>query len=122
MHVLRTPDERFADLPDYPFEPHHAKVAANGGSMRVLVRLAPFCGRQVQLTDRVSRFLFDGGTFRVECISASVGGAADFPHGAIRSYPGGDPVGRHRQGPAAFVHQVVMGLTERQQIVEVGGP
>ena len=24
--VLRTPDERFADLPDYPFEPRYATV------------------------------------------------------------------------------------------------
>ena len=24
--VLRTPDERFADLPDFPFEPHYAEV------------------------------------------------------------------------------------------------
>jgi len=28
--VLRTPDDRFADLPGYPFEPHHALVAADG--------------------------------------------------------------------------------------------
>ena len=27
MHTLRTPDERFADLPDYPFEPNYADVA-----------------------------------------------------------------------------------------------
>ena len=26
MHLLRTPDERFADLPDYPFSPHYATV------------------------------------------------------------------------------------------------
>ena len=26
MHLLRTPDERFADLPDYPFAPHYATV------------------------------------------------------------------------------------------------
>ena len=26
MKVLRTPDERFRDLPDYPFEPHYAEV------------------------------------------------------------------------------------------------
>lgn len=25
-HVLRTPEERFRDLPDYPFEPHYAEV------------------------------------------------------------------------------------------------
>ena len=26
MNILRTPDERFADLPDYPFAPHYATV------------------------------------------------------------------------------------------------
>src|SRR5438094_773116 len=26
MDLLRTPDERFADLPGYPFEPHYAEV------------------------------------------------------------------------------------------------
>ena len=26
MDVLRTPDERFANLPGYPFEPHYAQV------------------------------------------------------------------------------------------------
>jgi haloalkane dehalogenase len=29
--VLRTPDERFQDLPDFPFAPHYAEVAASGG-------------------------------------------------------------------------------------------
>ncbi len=32
MDLLRTPDERFASLPDYPFEPHYAEV---GGGIRV---------------------------------------------------------------------------------------
>ena len=27
MKVLRTPDERFADLPGYPFEPHYVEIA-----------------------------------------------------------------------------------------------
>ncbi len=31
MQTLRTPDERFADLPDYPFEPHYAEVTAIPG-------------------------------------------------------------------------------------------
>ncbi|MGB8859541.1 MAG: haloalkane dehalogenase [Ilumatobacteraceae bacterium] len=31
MQSLRTPDERFADLPDYPFAPHYAEVAAVPG-------------------------------------------------------------------------------------------
>lgn len=26
MHLLRTPDDRFADLPDHPFEPHHVTI------------------------------------------------------------------------------------------------
>lgn len=26
MNVLRTPDDRFGDLPDFPYEPHYAKV------------------------------------------------------------------------------------------------
>lgn len=28
MEILRTPDERFRDLPGYPFEPHYAEVGA----------------------------------------------------------------------------------------------
>lgn len=28
VDVLRTPDERFADLPDYPFDPHYVEVGA----------------------------------------------------------------------------------------------
>jgi len=27
MTVLRTPEDRFIDLPDYPFAPHYAEVA-----------------------------------------------------------------------------------------------
>ena len=30
MDVLRTPDDRFADLPDFPFEPHYVEVSARG--------------------------------------------------------------------------------------------
>ena len=26
MSVLRTPDERFANLPDFPFEPHYVEI------------------------------------------------------------------------------------------------
>ncbi len=29
MHILRTPDDRFTDLPDYPFEPHYGEVPAD---------------------------------------------------------------------------------------------
>jgi len=32
MDVLRTPDERFADLPGYPFAPHYAEVPRGDGS------------------------------------------------------------------------------------------
>ncbi len=40
MQILRTPDDRFADLPDYPFEPQYAEVPADpddrdGGTLRV---------------------------------------------------------------------------------------
>jgi len=36
MHVLRTPDERFDDLPGFPFAPHYAEVDdGEGGSLRV---------------------------------------------------------------------------------------
>jgi haloalkane dehalogenase len=32
MDVYRTPDERFADLPGYPFAPHYAEVPSGDGS------------------------------------------------------------------------------------------
>ena len=36
MEALRTPEERFADLPDYPFEPNYAEVRdGEGGVLRV---------------------------------------------------------------------------------------
>lgn len=36
MDVLRTPDERFAGLPDFPFEPHYVEVpAGDGGTLRM---------------------------------------------------------------------------------------
>ena len=36
MNVLRTPDERFADLPGYPFQPNYVPVPdGDGGSLRV---------------------------------------------------------------------------------------
>lgn len=36
MDVLRTPDERFADLPGYPFEPHYIEVSdEDGTSLRI---------------------------------------------------------------------------------------
>jgi haloalkane dehalogenase len=36
MRTLRTPDHRFADLPDYPFEAHYVDVDdQDGGTLRV---------------------------------------------------------------------------------------
>lgn len=36
MELLRTPDERFADLPDFPFAPHYVHVPdGDGGTLRV---------------------------------------------------------------------------------------
>jgi len=36
MKTLRTPDERFADLPDFPFAPHYVEVDdGDGGTLRV---------------------------------------------------------------------------------------
>ncbi len=36
MDVLRTPDERFADLPGFPFQPHYVEVpSGDGGTLRV---------------------------------------------------------------------------------------
>jgi hypothetical protein len=29
MKVLRTPDERFKDLADYPFEPHYTNIVTD---------------------------------------------------------------------------------------------
>lgn len=36
MKVLRTPDDRFADLPGFPYEPHYVTIAdGEGGELRV---------------------------------------------------------------------------------------
>jgi len=36
METLRTPDERFADLPDWPYEPHYVEVDdGEGGTLRI---------------------------------------------------------------------------------------
>jgi haloalkane dehalogenase len=36
MNILRTPDERFASLPDFPFSPHYVAIAdADGTGLRV---------------------------------------------------------------------------------------
>jgi haloalkane dehalogenase len=39
MDVLRTPDERFVDLPDYPFAPHYAEIPADPGSGATTLRV-----------------------------------------------------------------------------------
>jgi haloalkane dehalogenase len=37
MEALRTPDKRFAGLPDFPFAPHYTGVKNAGGpSLRIL--------------------------------------------------------------------------------------
>jgi haloalkane dehalogenase len=35
MENLRTPDERFQDLPDFPWESHYAEVSADGATVRM---------------------------------------------------------------------------------------
>ena len=36
MEALRTPDERFADLPDFPYQPRHVEVSdGDGGTLRL---------------------------------------------------------------------------------------
>jgi haloalkane dehalogenase len=36
MKILRTPDERFRDLPGYPFDPHYTEVPdGDGGTLRI---------------------------------------------------------------------------------------
>ncbi len=36
MDILRTPDDRFVDLPDYPFQPHYVEIPdGDGGTLRV---------------------------------------------------------------------------------------
>lgn len=36
MHTIRTPEERFVDLPDYPFAPNYAEISdQDGGTLRV---------------------------------------------------------------------------------------
>jgi haloalkane dehalogenase len=51
VNVLRTPDERFADLPGYPFEPHYLDVPdGDGGTLRVhYLDEGPADGRPVLL-------------------------------------------------------------------------
>ena len=39
MELLRTPDERFADLPGYPFEPHWVEVPTGDGDQTLRIHL-----------------------------------------------------------------------------------
>ncbi len=58
---------------------------------------------------------------RCDAVGCSVDGGAGVEHGAVGSGPGGDPIGCHRQAPAAFVHQVMVFARFAQwaEIVEV---
>ncbi|MGW0805190.1 haloalkane dehalogenase [Nonomuraea sp. NPDC002799] len=47
MEILRTPEERFADLPGFPYEPHYADVA--GGLRMAYVEAGPSDGEPVVL-------------------------------------------------------------------------
>ena len=51
MEVLRTPDERFAALPDFPYEPRYAEVDdGDGGTLRIgYVEAGPADGETVLL-------------------------------------------------------------------------
>jgi len=37
MRILRTPDERFADLPDFPYSPHYAQIPEGIGEQSPLI-------------------------------------------------------------------------------------
>ncbi|WP_116452161.1 haloalkane dehalogenase [Blastococcus litoris] len=47
MEILRTPEERFADLPDFPYEPRHVEV--DGGLRVAVVEEGPADGETVLL-------------------------------------------------------------------------
>jgi haloalkane dehalogenase len=50
MDILRTPDERFADLPDFPWAPQYADVTAEGHTVRMAyIDEGPRDGRPVLL-------------------------------------------------------------------------
>jgi haloalkane dehalogenase len=53
MQVLRTPDDRFAPLPGYAFEPHYADVVADGLEP---IRMH-YLDEGPSLTNRFSRYL-----------------------------------------------------------------
>src|SRR3954470_18763024 len=37
VEVLRTPDERFAGLPEFPYEPGYVTIDDDGGTLRVAI-------------------------------------------------------------------------------------
>ena len=41
MKIMRTPDDRFADLPDYDFEPNYREVTADDGTALAAERPRP---------------------------------------------------------------------------------
>ena len=44
MDILRTPDGRFVDLPDYPFAPHYVEVdSGDGGHVSEFFCQLPCC-------------------------------------------------------------------------------
>jgi haloalkane dehalogenase len=51
MQVLRTPEDRFSNLPDFPYQPHYAQVAdPDGGSLRMAwIEAGPSDGETVLL-------------------------------------------------------------------------
>lgn len=61
METVRTPDDRFADLPDFPFEPHYADIPAEPGLR----------GRNAPQGDET-----DGGTLRVHYLDEGPADAA----------------------------------------------
>ncbi|MGE4424938.1 MAG: haloalkane dehalogenase [Solirubrobacteraceae bacterium] len=50
MEILRTPDDRFADLPDFPWEPAYVEVGADGIAVRMAyIEAGPSDGQVVLL-------------------------------------------------------------------------
>ena len=44
MQTVRTPDDRFDDLPDFPYEPRYSEIPdGDGGTLRVAWMCAPRC-------------------------------------------------------------------------------
>ena len=54
MKTLRTPDERFANLPGFPFEPRHAHADDAGDGRRALVHRSRGARAQVRVLAEVA--------------------------------------------------------------------